>query len=238
MGSLNYTTFVSQISNLMPSSAGDPNFQTMLPGAIDYAEGRLYRELDLLATRVTNTATILSTSSRTVQISTTDGYIQIPEEISILTPAGAVSSATRNPVRFVTKQFIDSVYPSAVTGNGVPQYATMLTDTTVLFGPPPDQPYNVETIGVIQPNPLSSGNSSTWLTQYLPDLFIAATMVFVTGYMKDFGAQSDNPQMALSWESQYQTLFKSADINEARKMYRAQGWTPAQPEAVSTPPRA
>lgn len=234
---MDYPTCINQIATMVPIASSDPNFQTIFPGAISYAEGRMYRELDLLATRVSNTATVLSTAARTVALSTTSGYIQIVEEINVLTPAGAVSSATRNPVRFVTKQFIDNVYPSAVNGNDVPQYATMLTDTTVLLGPPPDQPYVLETVGIIQPTPLSSSNPTTWLTVYLPDVFTACLMVFISGWMKDFGAQSSDPAQAQSWETQYKTLFTSADINEARKMYRSQGWTSAQPEAVSTPAR-
>lgn len=234
---MDYNGWVTQLSNLTVIGSTDANFQIALPGARDYSEGRLYRELDLLAARVSNLAGTLSTNSRTIQISTTSGYIQIPEAINILTPAGATSSGTRNPVRFVTKQFIDNVYPSVVDGTGLPKYCAMLTDTTVLFGPSPDQAYAVEVIGVIQPTPLSSANPITWLTLNVPDLFNAASMVYMSAYMRDFGAQSDNPQQAQSWENQYMTLFKSADTNEARKQYRSQGWTSAQPETVSTPPR-
>src|SRR5258705_10162246 len=71
--SINYTTYVSQIANLTVISSGDPNFQTMVPGMIDYAEQRIYREGDFLATYggaqsncVANTRNFTYASSATV----------------------------------------------------------------------------------------------------------------------------------------------------------------------------
>ena len=237
MSSLNYTTYVTQLSNLMTYASTDTNFTNFLPGCIDYAEQRSYRDLDLLTTRVINTAGVLSTNSRTTVLSTTTGTFLVVEEYNILTPAGAISSATRNSVQFVSKQFIDQTYPSAVLANGVPIWAAMLSDTTILLGPTPDQPYSAEVIGTIRPQSLSSANSSTFLTAQLPDLLMAASMIFATGFMKNFGGQADNPAMGVSWESQYKTLLVSADTEEARKQYRSQGWTAEQPRAITTPPR-
>ena len=53
--SINYTTYVDQITNIMAVKSTTPQFQTMLPGMIDYAEQRIYRELDLLNTVVRTT---------------------------------------------------------------------------------------------------------------------------------------------------------------------------------------
>ena len=50
--SLTYTSYVSQIANIMAVKSDTEQFQTMLPGMIDYAEQRVYRELDLLNTVV------------------------------------------------------------------------------------------------------------------------------------------------------------------------------------------
>jgi hypothetical protein len=72
---------------------------------------------------------------------------------------------------------------------------------------------------------MSVTNPVTFLTQYLPDLLVAAGMIFASGYMRDFGSQSDNPQQSNSWESQYQTLFKSANLLELRKKFAGPGWT-------------
>jgi hypothetical protein len=234
--SLNYTTYVAQISNLIVTSTGDPNFNTMLPGMIDYAEQRIYRELDLQKTRVSDTTVTLSSGFNFVTLPT-DQYIVVMEQMNVLTPVGALSSnGVRVPLTPVTKEYIDFAWPTS-TATGVPIYCAPLNDTTYKLGPAPDQAYPLEVVGTIRPTPLSAANSSTWLTQHLPDLFIAASMVFAAGYMRNYGAQADDPQMPGSWESQYKTLFGSANAEELRKRFQSQGWSPMTPNPVATPPR-
>src|SRR5262249_9543356 len=175
----------------------------------------------------------------TVAVSTAQGSILVLENLHILTPAGAASSnAVRNPVIFTTIDYIAAVYPSALSSNtGVPQYVPRVSATQLVLGAAPHQAYTTEQYGTFRPAPLSSGNSSTWLTQNVPELMIAATMVFAAGYMRDFGAQSDDPRMAQSWETQYQALFKSANTDELRKKYQSAAWSHDGPSPIATPPR-
>ena len=238
--SITYSSYVAQISNIMVISSSDPNFQTFLPGAIDYAEGRLYRELDLLATSIVDTSVVCSSGVQSITLSTAQGTFLVVERVNLYSSAGTTSSnTTRVPLYFTTPEYIEAVYPSPLSSNcGLPIVVARPNDTILSFGPTPDQAYGVEVWGTYRPTPLSSGNSSTWLTQNVPELMIAGTMVFAAGYMRDFGAQSDNPQMALSWESQYQALFKSANVDELRKKYQSAGWSNAQPSPIATPPRA
>ena len=49
--------------------------------------------------------------------------------------------------------------------------------------------------------------------------FTQVCMIFMAGYMQNFGSQADSQQMSTSWESQYQLLKGSADMEEARKKY-------------------
>lgn len=237
---LTYNTYVAQMQNLMVVKySSDPDFQTFLPGCIDYAEQRLYREGDFLATRVVDTTGLLTTNQRTFAYPVpTLGSFLVIEEISAYTPFGTTSSnATRVPLQVASKQFIDTVYPSNSSGTGIPRYFFPLTSTSCIIGPVPDQNYGVEIIGTYRPTPLSSSNTTTFLTLILPDLFISASMVFASGYMRDFGAQTDNPQMAASWEAQYDKLFASANLEEARKKYQSQGWQSEQPSPAATPAR-
>ena len=67
---------------------------------------------------------------------------------------------------------------------------------------------------------------------------MAASMIFGSAYMRDFGAQSDNPQMAQSWEQQYQQLVKSAVVEQFRAKFQSEGWTSKQPNPIVTPKRA
>src|SRR5262249_50920091 len=134
--------------------------------------------------------------------------------------------------------YIDAVYPSAASSNtGLPQFAARLSDRSLLLGPAPDQPYGLEVYGTQRPTPLSSANTTTWISQNLPELFIGASMVFSAGFQRDFGAQSETPQMGGSWESQYQTLLKNVNVAEHRKKYQAEGWSNTQPSPVATPAR-
>ena len=235
---INYTTYVSQIANLTVISSADPNFLTMLPGMIDYAEQRIYREGDFLFTYITDTSTNVVANSRTFNYPTSIGTFLVIDQINILTPITATSSnATRVPLTVTSKQFIDQVYPNNSSGTGVPKFFAPATEDSVTLGPVPDQSYNVEVIGTARPLPLSASNSSTFLTQTLPDLFIAASMIFASGYMKNFSAQGDDPRMAQSWGSQYDKLFASAITEEARKKYTSQGWQAQIPSPVATPAR-
>ncbi len=227
--SLNYSTYVSQVANLMVVSSGDVNFQTMLPGMIDYSEGRIYRELDPLSVQVTDT-TNLSSGNRNVAPPTTLGSYITVDAVNVITPITATSSnGTRNPLTPVAPEVMDALYPSGQTVTGVPLMYAMRSPTVVLLGPPPAAAYQAEFIGIQRPASLSSANSSSFLTQYCPDLFFAASMVYAFGYMRDFGGQADNPQGAQSWETQYQALFKSAAMEQARAKWEGSGWTSQAP---------
>lgn len=235
---IDYTSYVSQISNLMVIGSTDANFQTMLPGMIDYAEGRCYRELDLLATRITTTVT-LSSGNRNVTLPTSAGTYRVVEVVNVMTTVGEGSSnGTRSQVVPTSRDFIDSVYPSGQSNTNVPLFWAMNSNTNIILGPSPDAAYTAEIVGTIQPTPLSSTNTSTFLTTNLPDLFVAASMVFGSAYMRDFGAESDNPKMSGSWEQQYMTLFQSANVETLRQKYQSGGWTHAQPSPIATPARA
>ena len=238
---LNYTTYVSQLQNLMAisSASGDyASFTTFLPGCIDYAEQRIYRELDLLATRVTDATTSVSSGNRNYTLPTTTGTFLVVEGINIISSAGATAtSGTRNPLLSTSREFIDACYPSATAVTDTPEYFAMVSNTQVILGPAPDAPYIAEVVGTQRPTALSSTNTTTILTTMLPDLFMAASMVFATAFQRDFGAQSDTPQASASWESQYQTLKGSAQVEEVRKFYRSQAWTSKLPSPVATPDR-
>src|SRR5260221_13981993 len=242
---ITYSSFVSEIATLTVISSnvlvnGDNNFAGIMPALIDYAEGRLWRELDLLVVSGADTSVSCSPGVRTVSLSTVQGEPLVIETLNLLTSAGATSSfATRIPLVPTSKAVIDAIYPSAASSNtGQPEFYARLSNLQFILGPTPDQAYGLESIATIRPNPLSASNSSTWLSQNVPELMVAAGMIFAAGYMRDFGAQSDNPQMAQSWESQYQNLMKSMSVDALRMSWESAAWTSKQPSPIATPPRA
>lgn len=238
MSSLNYTTYVSQLSNLMVVPSSDSNFVIFLPGCIDYAEQRIYRELDLLYTQKTDATSQVSSGVRDFTLPTSVGTFITVDNLNIITPVATASSAgTRVPLTPVDRSYLDLVYPSGQSNTGTPAYYAMASNTEVILGPSPDGAYYAEVVGIQRPAALSVTNSSTILTQYVPDLFMAASLVFAFGYMRDFGAQSDNPGASASWEAQYQTLMKSAGVEQARANFESEGWTSKQPSPIASPAR-
>lgn len=236
--SYNYTGYVNQLTNLMVVASSDANFQTFLPGCIDYAEQRLYRELDLVGTSVVDSGACV-VNNRLFNLPTNFGNFLVVDDMNVITPVTAgTSNGTRNPLYPVTTNFINACYPNNTSGTGVPRFMAILNSSQMMIGPVPDQAYTVEVLGTQRPTPLSSSNTTTILTTMLPDLFMAASMVFATGYQRDFGSQSDDPQRAVSWQAQYDKLFASANVEELRKQYQSQAWTAQQPNPVATPPRA
>lgn len=231
----NYSTYVTDLANLLVVPTNDSAFLTVLPNIIDDAEQRIYRELDLLSTIVRDTSGTLTANSRNF---TFPQHMIVLESLNLFTPVA--TTFNRWPLVPTTREWMDVVWGNEASAStpSIPQNYAMITDQTIIVGPAPDQPYIMEVIGTIRPAPLSATNTSTYLTNYLPDLFMAASMVFGAGYQQNFSSMSDNPAQSMSWESHYQSLFKSANTEEMRKRYNSQTWSPKQPAPLATPPRA
>jgi hypothetical protein len=232
-----YATYKTAIANELVVDEADADFVAIFPSLIDYAEQRPYRELDLLNT-VTRQTGLLTSGSRDFTLPTTSGRFVVTNGINVITPYTQTNpnSGTRNQLSPVSRDWMDFNWPST-TGSGTPTDYAMITDQTVILGPVPDQAYTVEVIGTIRPTPLSASNTTTYLSLYLPDVLFAAGMIFGIGWQKNFGAQADDPKMAVSWESQYQTLIASANIEEQRKRYASGAWGSLSPTPIATPGR-
>jgi hypothetical protein len=235
--SYNYSQFVVALANMLVIPTTDPNYQTVLPNIIDDSEQRLYRELDLLDTVVVDTGGNLTANSRNFTLPQTSGRFVVTNNMNVFTPVG--TQTNRNQLIPVTRDWMDAVYGNSqsTTTPSIPRYYAMITDQTIIVGPPPDAGYTMEVIGTIRPAPLSASNATTYLTLYLPDLFLAESLIFGYGYLKDFGAMADDPQGSASWSKHYQDLWQSANTEEQRKRYASQGWTSMQPAPLATPPR-
>ena len=230
----NTINFVNQLALLAVVSPTDPNFQSLLPAAITYAENRIYRDLDFLSTITVNYSYTTTPGTRSVVIPVSD-FITI-QNINIITGSNIPDIGTRNPLLPSTKEFLDNVYPAYVNAT-VPQYFAMLNQSTIYLGPWPDQSYVVEVVGTYRPNSMSASNVSTFISLYLPDLMIMAAMIYVSGYQRNFSSTGNDPQMPINYETQYQTLMKSAVVEEARKKFEAGGWTSKSPAVAATPSR-
>lgn len=145
-----------------------------------------------------------------------------------------VGGVKQQPLEPVTRAFLDFVWPSDASpgANIVPEKWCPNDQATFLVGPAPDQAYPFEAVGTMRIPQLSSSNYQNFLTINFADLYVALSMVFLFGYQRDFGAQSDDPKSAQSWENQYQTLKGSAATEEARKRFADLVQSPSNPTSV------
>lgn len=255
MPGLTYNTYVTQIAEMAVVSEDDPNFQIIIPAMIQYAELRINRDLDLVSTSTSihGPEFILSAGNRNISLKDADGnntielpdgsgYFVVSEQLNLILPTGQTNpdgpDAYRQPLLPTTKEFLDAVYGSNQSANrGVPKYFAAFNETLFFVGPVPDNEYYVEIVGTFRPNAISASNTTTFISKYLPDLFVMASMIYISAYQRNFGRQSDDPQMAQSYESQYQALLKGAMVEEVRKKYEASAWSSQSPSPVATPTR-
>jgi len=260
---LSYNLYVTQIATMAVLqqtlstvngvvTSSDPNFQNIIPQMLNYAELRIQRDLDFLATQNANYSTVLSSTSNTISIPTS-AFVTIQ---TIYVDNGAGSSGTLTPT---TKEFIRNVYGSQA-GQAQPQYFAVygndqLTSSSasgtlidsnqiILLGPWPDTSYTVTISGTTRQPTLNNfasigvaDTTYTFISENLPDLFIMASMIYISAYQRNFGREADDPAMAQSYENQYQMLLKGALVEEARKKFQAGGWTSYSPAVVASPTR-
>lgn len=239
--SLTYTSFVAELAVLAQFNPSDANFLANLPSCIDYATDRVTRELNLLSTITQNSTLTTSVGSRVVNLATLNPVFNTLQDINVITPAGTTNPdlGGRTTLTIQSRAFMNAVYGTAPAAGGTaatPQYFAMVTDQIIQVGPYPDAVYTLEIIGTVRPTPLSPTNATNWIGTYLPDLFLAAAMIFMSGFMRSFGQQADDPKLAMSWETIYVALRDSAATEDAMRKYFSTGWS-AQLPSQFTPAR-
>lgn len=246
---LNYNGYVTQIAQMAVVNVstvssvvrGDANFEAIIPQMLNYAELRIERDTDLQNLLTTRSYT-LTANNNLFQVPTNDFVT-----VQTITP-----DVTGAPLLPVSKEFLQNVYgPGSTTA--IPTYFAMyggdlatagLTSVNVTVGPIPDQNYAVTVAGTIRMPTLYSyattqdaATGTTFISTWLPDLLIQASMIYIAQYQRNFLPTSNDPQMPGSYEVQYQTLLKGALVEEARKRFAAPAWASMSPTTIATPGR-
>lgn len=228
----------------LPSTVND--FNNILPRCIEFTEDMMLRDpdLDFLQIRTTDATTATASGVRTLTVA---AAVNVPFTLNLISPVGTASpeAGTRNAVQRVSIDFINALYPAATGTLGLPRYfaitdnalAASSSNLQARLAPTPDGAYQAEWYGVSKPAPLSATNTSNFLSLNVPDLYISASMVFMSGYQRNFGAQADDPKMAVSWSALYQEQKRGAAIEQARLKAQSAGWTAYAPTPSATPPR-
>lgn len=133
-----------------------------------------------------------------------------------------------------------------------PQAGAQALPSSVVLRPTPDSSYVAEFRGTFRPQRFdivagfvpTSGfaanpGATTFLSTYMPHLLLAATMLISTAYQRLWGAASDDPKMAMSWQAHLEMLIDGASVEELRKKQVVGGWSayPPNPTMIDfTPP--
>ena len=247
---LTYNGYVTQVATMAVVNTTttngvvvgvDASFNAIIPQMLNYAELRIQRDMDLLQSQVENSTYALTANSNKLAIDV-DDFVTLQ---TFQVTAGGVST----PLLPSTKEFLQNVYGS-VAGATVPMYfapyggdlATFGSTTqTFIVGPWPDQNYPVVLTGTVRMQTLYAKATTalaatgvTFISTYLPDLLIMASMIYLSAFQRNFGRQADDPAMAQSYENHYQLLLKGATMEEYRKKFEADGWTSESTPVAAT----
>ena len=117
---LTYSTYVTALSTLLVIPSSNADFTNILPDCIDYAEQRIYRELNLLSTVIRDPSQALTPGSRNFTLPVAQGAFVVVNRINAITPAGsAPNNGTRNPLTPMSLDVMDAIWPSA-SGSTLP----------------------------------------------------------------------------------------------------------------------
>lgn len=252
--SLTYNGFATQLGLLaiepvqMVSGVVEgisPSFQTLIPQALSNAELRIQRDVQLLPLQTSNGYT-LTAGNNTLSISVSDFVIVQTFWVNV--------NGSLTPLTPVSKEWLQNVYPGMGV-QGPPEYFAPIggdfatagaTSNIFQLGPVPDSAYPLTIFGMVRMPSLyqfatngPASTSYTFISEWLPDLLMAAAMSWVTAFQRDFGAQGqvDEAGMGVSWEATYQGLLKGAITEEAQKRFAASAWSSMAPAVAATADR-
>lgn len=237
---MNYSQYITSITTLLDmeatlvdASSATPTsvtgFNNMITPSIAYIENRIQRDLDLLNTYVTDLTGAFVSGTRNVTLPTSTGIFVVATQIFPI-----ISGVKQLPLLPMSLEGLNMMYPSdtPLSSNSVPVYWAPYNQTSILVGPSPDLNYGLGVVGTQRMTPMSSTNVSNFLTLYLPDVYLAAGMSWWAGYQRDYGSQSDDPKLAMSWEAQYKSLITPSMIEENRKRFSSTGWSSRLPSPL------
>ena len=199
-------TFAELLQKVRDYTEVDSNVLTdsILDSMIRDAELRIFREVDADYAREYATANLNINSP----------YLQLPNATStsgltstrraIIVRSFLVYDSTQSPT---TKEYLDKrdtsfIFEYNSTGaTGVPKYYANWKETTLIMAPTPNAQYQVQLSYIYTPDHLSSTNTTTYLSDNVPDLLFYATMMqayeFLKGPMDMYKVYSDKYNVAI-----------------------------------------
>ena len=174
-------------------------FADYLPTAINMAEDRMFRELELNYSVVSNS----------LSCTTSDQLIAKPTGLRVTNGIFITVSNEKIPLIKRGDTFCTDYWTNSAT-TGVPKYYTERDDDNWRVVPTPASNYALEVHYEAQPDYLVSGSNETNIyTDKYPDLLFYATMVNMCEWMKDTERKSE-------WENRYADAVNSVNGESLR----------------------
>lgn len=215
---MNYTQFVDSLSIESGVRQDNAALVANRDTIILQAENMIYREpgLEYFISSAVSDSTGFTTPN--VQ------QFQLPQFFIELKDVYLINGNDRPSLTMISRTAMNYFYSNRVAAamSDVPTKWAPFTDQIILLGPTPGNTYGLECVGRVRPQPLS-GAYTPWLWANLGDLAFAAAMYFMCAQMKNFGAQADDPKMAVSWKDTYDKLLPGAVADETRRRYGGAG---------------
>jgi len=179
----------------------DTEFSTKIDTFIANAESRLFRDAPFLyAFKTSNTGSL---SSGTATLAMPAGVRTI-RSVSITVSSSDVFLQQR------LGSYIRDMFPTSAT-TGQPKYYAIQSDTSLLFGPTPNNTYAFEVLAQENPTGLSSGNTTTWLSNNVPDVLLYACMIEACTFLQF-------TEGVTSWSAKYQESLSSLQSEMVRSL--------------------
>lgn len=223
-----------------------PPLQAIVSQILNYAELRIQRDLDMQPTQ--SATTYIATAGNQILTVPFDDFVTI-QTVEVCQVSGNII-VNSTPLLGVSNEFIQNVYGSSF---GTPMYFSMYGSNfgdnddnvnNILLGPTPNFAFTMRVKGTARMPSLfkfaSNGPADTqsnYISAYLPDLLMMASMIYVSAYQRNFSATSDSPDMGQSYEKQYQALRIGAVMEEDRKRLAGSGWSGYSTPTSATPSR-
>lgn len=166
-----YTLLVEAIQDMAEDDSTE--FNDFIPKAVNMAEDRLFRELNINYSTDGTVSTVIGSPS-----------ITKPTDLRETEGMFIVVSGNKTPLIKRSSEFLMDYWPSDSVRD-TPKYYSDNDLTTWRIAPTPDAAYSITVNYTAKPAYLSSSNTTNVYTDKYPDMLFYASMVNMCEFMKD-----------------------------------------------------
>jgi hypothetical protein len=199
-------TFAELLQKVRDYTEVDSNVLTdsILDSMIRDAELRIFREVDADYAREYATANVNINSPYLLLPNATSSSGLTSTRRAVIVRSFLVFNTNQSPTNkeYLDKRDTSFIFEYNSTGaTGVPKYYANWKETTLIMAPTPDVQYQVQLSYIYTPDHLSATNTTTYLSDNVPDLLFYATMMqayeFLKGPIDMYKVYSDKYNVAI-----------------------------------------